>query len=86
MTCHYAVSILICNALFFVQNPSSRLTKILPLQMDKDAIRKQFFPHKVFFVSAKQKTGIEELLVHLRSEYNQYCKIVQSKQLKAKEE
>ncbi|VIO96553.1 Uncharacterized protein BM_BM5039 [Brugia malayi] len=40
------------------------------LDLDKDAIRQQFLGYSVFFISAKFGTGIEELLMHLREQYD----------------
>lgn len=40
------------------------------LQFDKDAVRQQFSSYSVFFISAKFGTGIEELLMHLREQYD----------------
>ncbi|EFO26733.1 obg family GTPase CgtA, variant [Loa loa] len=40
------------------------------LDFDKDAIRQQFPGYSIFFISTKFGTGIEELLVHLRMQYD----------------
>uniref|UniRef100_A0A8R1XSS0 OBG-type G domain-containing protein n=2 Tax=Onchocerca TaxID=6281 RepID=A0A8R1XSS0_ONCVO len=40
------------------------------LDFDKDTLRQQFPGYSVFFISAKFGTGIEELLVHLREQYD----------------
>uniref|UniRef100_A0A915Q827 OBG-type G domain-containing protein n=1 Tax=Setaria digitata TaxID=48799 RepID=A0A915Q827_9BILA len=38
---------------------------------DKDAVRREFPNHPLFFISAKYGSGIEELLIHLREQYDQ---------------
>lgn len=55
-------------------------TLLLFLQFDKDALRLQFPDHHVFFISAKYGSGLEELLVHLREQYDD------ANELKQKEE
>ncbi|KAM3721212.1 Mitochondrial ribosome-associated GTPase [Dirofilaria immitis] len=40
------------------------------LDFDKNTLRQQFPDYSVFFISAKFRTGIEELLVHLRDQYD----------------
>lgn len=40
------------------------------IQLDRNQIRKEFAPNEVFFISAKHSNGLEQLLVHLRNEYD----------------
>ncbi|VDN05312.1 unnamed protein product [Thelazia callipaeda] len=43
---------------------------LAPSDFDKSSLKQLFPEHSVFFTSAKQGTGIEELLVHLREQYD----------------
>ncbi|CAG9539185.1 unnamed protein product [Cercopithifilaria johnstoni] len=50
------------------------------MDFDKDAVRQQFPSYSVFFISAKFGSGIEELLVHLREQYDHANNIIEQTQ------
>uniref|UniRef100_A0A0N5AAQ7 OBG-type G domain-containing protein n=1 Tax=Syphacia muris TaxID=451379 RepID=A0A0N5AAQ7_9BILA len=48
------------------------------------SIRSQFAPYPVFFISAKQKIGLVDLLCHLRKQYNAYVEKCNYEKLEGK--